>query len=298
MVLGFTGWMDGGSASTGTIDYLRKSLEATRFAEINPLDFYIFHFPVSTLPVSVISEQAQALVASVDPMAFAAVFRPHTEIEDGVIKKITYPKNEFFCSEQANLILFSGEEPHIRWGTYCDCVFAVAREFGVREMYFVGSVASPIPHTREPRIRASAPREDLKATLEAAGMGFGEYEGPSGLVTTLAHESVERGVEMRSLVVEVPHYPFLDMPTYPKSILKTTSALTNLLQLDVSLSDLSESTDVAEAKLKALMNENDEFRRLVRKLEEAYDREQSGADEALLRRLIDGIGLEGEDRRN
>lgn len=298
MVLGFTGWMDGGAVSTGTIDYLRKNLRATRFAQINSLDFYIFHFPLSTIPVSLFSDEARAVLASINPMEFAAVFRPHTEIEDGVIKEIVYPRNEFFCSEGSNVILFRGEEPHIRWGTYAECVFALAHEFAVKDIYFVGSVASPIPHTREPRIRASVANDELKAGLEDLGIGFGEYKGPSSLVTSLARQSVDKGIPMTSLVVEVPHYPFLDMPTYPKSILKAVSALAHLLCLDLNLTDLSESADAADASLNALMKENDEFRNLVKKLEEAYDREQSSADEALLRRLIDGIDLEGNDDRN
>ena len=102
---------------------------------------------------------------------------------------------------------------------------------------------------------------------------------------------------MRSLVVEVPHYPFLDLPTYPRSILKAASALSKLLHLDLSLADLYQSADEAEAKLNAVMEENDEFKELVTKLEEAYDLAESSADETLLRRLIDGIDLDGDERR-
>ena len=295
MVLGFTGWMDGGGVSTGTIRYLKDKLGAARFAEIKSLDFYIFNFPLSTIPISVLSDRARAVVASVNPMEFAAVFRPHTEIEDGIIKKLNYPRNEFWCSESSNLVLFSGEEPHIRWAAYSDCVFALAEQVGVKQFYFVGSVASPIPHTREPRIRASVPSEGLKAALKAAGIDFTDYKGPASIVTSLARQSIDKGIEMRSLVVEVPHYPFLDMPTYPKSILKATSALNELLHFDLRLADLYEATDVAEAKLNAIMEENDEFKELVTKLEKAYDREESSADQELLRRLIDGIGLEADE---
>ena len=295
MVLGFTGWMDGGRVSTGTIDYLKDKLGASRFAEINSLDFYIYNFPVSAIPVSVYSDHANAVIASINPMEFAAVFRPHTEIVNGVIEKLTYPENEFWCSQGSNLMFFSGEEPHIRWGAYCDCIFALAEKFAVKQFYFVGSVASAIPHTREPRIHASVPTADLKSPLEGADIGFTDYEGPASIVTSLARQSVARGIEMTSLVVEVPHYPFLDVATYPKSILKATATLSRLLHLDLSLADLRQSADVAEARLNATMQENDEFGELVAKLEQAYDSEQSGADEERLRRLIHSIDLEEEN---
>ncbi|MFQ6130468.1 MAG: PAC2 family protein [Armatimonadota bacterium] len=294
LVLGLTGWMDGGSVSTGTVSYLRDKLGATKFAEIEPLDFYIFHFPVSTVPVSVQSAGGRLAITQVDPMQFAAVFRPHTRIEDGSIQEFTCPRNEFLCSERSDLILFSGEEPHVRWGAYCDCLFDLAEECGVKEFYFVGSVAGPVPHTREPRIRASVPRQDLKERLGAAGVEFTNYEGPASLVTLLAHQSVDRGIEMRSLVVEIPHYPFLEMPTYPKSILKATSALNTLLGLDLDLSDLRESSAKVDEKLDAVMEDSDEFRELVAKLERAYDYEESAAEEERLRRLIEMIDL-GDD---
>ena len=49
----------------------------------------------------------------------------------------------------------------------------------------------------------------------------------------------------------------------------------------------------ARAKLDELMRDNAEFRQLVEKLEEAYDYAVSDADEDLLRRLIDGLDIEG-----
>ena len=165
MVLGLTGWMDAGRVSTGTIDYLNEKLEATRFAEIDSLEFGILNFPVSTIPITVFSDRERTVVTSLDPMQFSALFRPHTEIEDGIIKEFSYQENQFFYSQAPDLILFSGEEPHIRWRTYSECMFGLAEQLGVKEFYFVGSVSSPIPHTREPRIRASVPNDELRERL-------------------------------------------------------------------------------------------------------------------------------------
>lgn len=298
MVLGFTGWMDGGRVSTGTIGYLDDKLAATVFAEIKPMDFYILHFPVSTIPISLYTEQGRAVLTSVNPMEFAAMFRPHTRISNGIIEELEYPQNEFSCSESSNLILFSGEEPHIRWGTYCEYLFQVAEDFGVQEIYFVGSVAGSVPHTREPRVRGSASSQALKAGLDAAGVEYSDYEGPASIVTSLTYQASERGISMRSLVVEVPHYPFLEMSTYPRSILKVASVLNVLLGLELDLTDLQDATEAADAKLNAIMEDHDEFRELVRKLEEAYDSEEPTPDEDLLKRLLDGIDLDGEGDRN
>ena len=60
LLLGFSGWMDGGDVSTGTIGLLAEKLEAEKIAEIKSDSFYLYNFPGS--------------------MEITALFRPHTKI--------------------------------------------------------------------------------------------------------------------------------------------------------------------------------------------------------------------------
>lgn len=294
MVLGFTGWMDGGHVSTGTIQHLSEALGARSLGDIDSLEFQILNFPVATMPVNIYVEGEEARVSAISPMEFSAIFRPHVEIRDGIIEELRYPRNELLYTKDPDLILMHGEEPHIRWGAYCDCVLQVAQEFGVAEMYFVGSVSSPIPHTREPRVHCSAASHELKEKPEAADAQFTDYSGPGSIVNLISMRSLECGIAMMNLVVEVPHYPFLDMPGYPKSIIRIMSVLGELTGLATDLSGLRRSADQAEAQLQRLMDENSEFKRLVERLEASHDYEEYEADEDLLRRLIDGIDLKGD----
>jgi hypothetical protein len=132
LLLGFSGWMDGGEVSTGTVKCLIDKLGAQGFAEIEPTGFYIYNFP--------------------GPMEMTALFRPHTKIKDGVIESYEVPSNTFFCSEESDLILFLGKEPNLCWEEYAECIFSVCSEFGVSMIYFIGSVEGLVPHTREPRL--------------------------------------------------------------------------------------------------------------------------------------------------
>jgi hypothetical protein len=45
LLLGLSGWMDGGEVSTGTVKSLINKLDARKFAEIEPTGFYIYSFP-------------------------------------------------------------------------------------------------------------------------------------------------------------------------------------------------------------------------------------------------------------
>ena len=47
MVLAFTGWMDGGDVSTGTVEWLASTLGARRVGAIDPEGYYISSFPGS-----------------------------------------------------------------------------------------------------------------------------------------------------------------------------------------------------------------------------------------------------------
>ena len=94
LVLAFSGWMDGGDVSTGTVRHLAALLHARPVAEIDAEPFYIYSAP--------------------GPMEVAALYRPHVEVHDGLIRKIELPSNTFYCHPAANLLLFLGKEPHLR----------------------------------------------------------------------------------------------------------------------------------------------------------------------------------------
>ena len=76
LVLAFTGWMDGGDVSTGTVKRLVDLLDADPVGEIDPEPFYIYSFPGS--------------------MEVAALFRPFVKLEDGLIRTIEMPSNTFY----------------------------------------------------------------------------------------------------------------------------------------------------------------------------------------------------------
>ncbi|MCA9069070.1 MAG: PAC2 family protein, partial [Planctomycetaceae bacterium] len=110
LLLAFSGWMDGGDVSTGTVRRLVELLDAEHVAEIDPEPFYIYNFP--------------------GPMEVAAIFRPHISIEEGLVQSLEMPSNTFFCAESSNLLLFVGDEPNLRWQTFGDAVLEFARRSG------------------------------------------------------------------------------------------------------------------------------------------------------------------------
>ena len=80
LIVGLSGWMDGGDVSTGTINWMARKLGAEKIAEIAPQGFYLYNFPGS--------------------MELTALFRPYTRIKEGLIETLQMPTNHFYCSEE------------------------------------------------------------------------------------------------------------------------------------------------------------------------------------------------------
>lgn len=270
LILGFTGWMDGGNVSTGTVIYIRDYLKAQFFAEIEPQDFYIFNFPGS--------------------MEEVAQFRPYVVIRNGLVTGVHYPQNHFFCSEENSIILFFGKEPNIRWNEYVENIFTLIAEFQVRRVYFAGSFGGLTPHTREPRVFCSVSDESLKNELFAYDLRFSEYEGPASITTFLTVLAKERGIEVVNLVAEIPMYV---QASNPKGIRAVCRVLFPLLNLDIPLDELDTMCNEFEGNVDKMVSAHPDLVEQIKKLEENYDQEILGDEknfrEWLRRRGIDQI---------
>jgi proteasome assembly chaperone (PAC2) family protein len=229
---------------------LIEKISAGGFAEIEPEGFYIYSFPGS--------------------MEITALFRPHARIRNGLIESYERPTDAFYYSEEQNLILFIGKEPHLRWEEFGDCIFSLCTEFGVVEIYFIGSVAGLVPHTREPRITCSVSDENLKKRFEQYGVRFTDYEGPASIITYLTVNAHKYNIDMATLMAMIPAYV---QGRNPKCIEAVTRRLVGILGLQIDLDDLRAVSDEFEKKLSEVVQEQPELAGNIRKLEEDYDNE-------------------------
>jgi proteasome assembly chaperone (PAC2) family protein len=255
MILGFSGWMDGGDVSTGTVEHLVDALAARELAEIQPGMFYIQSFPGS--------------------MEVSSLLRPHVAIEDGLVTRFEGPQNLFFCSEHNRLILFKGREPNLRWEEFGDCILDLATETETELVCFVGSVSGFVPHTKGPRAYGCASEEGLRPLLQQHNLQFSNYDGPGSFITYLMTRARERGLPMLSLVFEAPAYV---QGRNPKCINAAAQKLAGLLDLRVDLGHLETLAAQFESHLDGAVRERPEIAELVRKMEEDYDEESSQAD--------------------
>lgn len=250
LVLAFTGWMDGGDVSTGTVQRLVDLLGAQPLAEIDPEPFYIYNFPGS--------------------MELASLFRPAIRIEEGLIVSLEMPSDRFFVHSPANLVLFLGKEPNLRWREFGDCILDLARQVGVRRVLFVGSFGGSVPHTREPRLYVTCSDAGLLSEMSRYGMRRTAYEGPGSFTSYLLQRAPLANLEMTSLVAEVPGYL---QGRNPMCIEAVTRRLAKILRVPLDLAALRAESTEWELKVSQAVERDKELRETVRQLEDAYDNE-------------------------
>jgi proteasome assembly chaperone (PAC2) family protein len=203
-------------------------------------------------------------------MEMTALFRPHTQIHDGLIRSFEIPADAFYYSQENDLILFSGKEPNLNWKEFAECIFSLCEQFGVEMIYFIGSVAGLVPHTREPRLFCSVSDAELKETFRHYGVKFTNYEGPASIITYLTAYCRDRGLKMISLVATIPAYV---QGSNPKCIEAVTRRLVGMLDLQLKFDDLRLVSDEFEKKLSDIVQEQPELESNIQKLEEDYDNE-------------------------
>ncbi len=250
LVVGFSGWMDGGDVSTGTVRFLEKKLEAEKFAEIDPEHFFVFNLSGT--------------------MEQVAQYRPHVTIKNGLAEEFSFPSNQFSVSQKHNLVLFSGKEPNLLWRRFARCFFQVVETCSIKRIYFAGSVGGLTPHTREPRVFCSLSDEKYRDKLGGLDVRFSDYEGPSSFVNLLCAEAKQRDLEMINFVIDIPTYV---QATNPKGIAAVVKRVSRLLDLGISLEDLVVLGDEFERNIDELVAKMPDLAEQIKKLEENYDKE-------------------------
>lgn len=249
LVLAFTGWMDGGDVSTGTVKRLVDLLGAKAFADIDSEPFYLLHFP--------------------GPMELTALFRPHVKIADGRIVSFEMPSNTFY-SHEPGLALFLGKEPHLHWRGFGDAILELAQQVRLKRILFVGSFGGSVPHTREPRLYVTASSDQMLKELQPYARRRTEYEGPGSFTSYLLTRAPAAGLELASLVAEIPGYL---QGRNPMSIEAVTRRLAKILQLPLDLQALRTESNEWELEMSRVVEKDKKMMKIVKELEEAYDDE-------------------------
>jgi proteasome assembly chaperone (PAC2) family protein len=243
LVCAFKGWNDAGEAATSALTFMGASLEASRFALIDPEEFVDFQ---ST--------------------------RPSVRLVDGLSRKIEWPEFEFYEARvpraPRDLILLSGPEPAMRWRTFCDKVIELAEAIGVQLVVTLGALLADVPHTRPVAITGMASDQGL---IDRLGLTPPTYEGPTGIVGVLHAACSDAGMPSASLWAAVPHY--VAVAPNPKGALALLRRLESLVGVTVDAMQLESAAADYDRQVSRAVELDPEVQAFVERLERAADEE-------------------------
>ena len=239
LICAFKGWNDGGEAASIAAQYLKDRWEATKFAELDPEEFFDFQ-----------------------------VTRPTVRLVDGVSRVIDWPTGEFSAASPGNrdVVLFTAAEPNVRWRTFTTSIIDAARKIGSELVVTLGAFLTDVPHSRPVPVVGSASDEK---TAQRLGLARSQYEGPTGIVGVVHDASLRAGLPSISLWAAVPHY--LPAAPNPKAALALVERASALLGVPVNTEGLRRATATWEEGVVRLVGESEELSEYVNRLEAAAD---------------------------
>jgi proteasome assembly chaperone (PAC2) family protein len=238
LICAFTGWNDAGDAASTALSFLGGSLGATRFAQVDPEDFYDFQ-----------------------------TVRPKVKLVDGETREIIWPAVEIFVARvpraPRDLVLLGGPEPSLHWRSFTTLITDLAEALGVQLVVSLGALLADVPHSLPVQISGSA---SDPALTERLGLHPSGYEGPTGIVGVLHASCAARGIPSASLWASVPHY--VAAAPNPKAALALVRRLEGLVGVAVDGSDLEAAATDYERQVGLAVQSDPDVQAFVERLEQ------------------------------
>ncbi|HEX8122307.1 MAG TPA: PAC2 family protein [Solirubrobacteraceae bacterium] len=245
LVCAFKGWNDAGDAASAALSFVGASFGATRFATIDPEDFFDFQ-----------------------------ATRPRISIVDGGTREITWPAVEVFAARipraPRDLILVQGSEPSMRWRTFCALVVDLAEALGTQLVVSLGALLADVPHSRPVGITGLASEPSLVTRLNVSTAA---YEGPTGIVGVLHAACADAGIPTASLWASVPHY--VAAAPNPKAALALVRHLEQLVGVSVDAGELESAASDYERQVNLAVQSDPDVQAFVERLEQAVEEEEA-----------------------
>ncbi len=245
LICAFKGWNDAADSASSALSFVGTALNATRFATIDPEEFYDFQS-----------------------------VRPRVKLVDNHARAIEWPAVELYEARvpraPRDLVLMVGTEPSMRWRTFTRVIVDLAEALGTQLVVTMGALLADVPHTRPVSVTGLASDQGLVARL---GLTRSSYEGPTGIVGVLHAACQDAGLPSASLWAAVPHY--IAAAPNPKAALALVRKLEGLVGVAVDATDLEDAAGDYDRQVNAAVQSDPDVQAFVEQLEQAAGTEES-----------------------
>lgn len=235
MVAAFEGWNDGGHAASNALKHLIQAFEAEKFASLDPEEFYVF------------SES-----------------RPEVRLVDGQTRALSWQTNDFYHAQlpgtDRDVILFLGEEPNLKWRTYCDSLLSVAYRLEVSRVVTLGAYLADVLYTLPVQVNGFSSDLDLEGRY---GLRRSNYEGPTGIVGVFADHCRMQNLPTLSLWAGAPYY--ISIPN-PKAVHALLGKFREIFSVDMELGAMEKEMENFDNEINDVVAKDPSVAAYVREL--------------------------------
>jgi proteasome assembly chaperone (PAC2) family protein len=241
MLAGFTGWNDAGDAASTASRTMIEAWGAEPLAEIDPELFTDF-----------------------------ATVRPHVRLDDDHHRSIVWPTVGVWSISLpgGDVILVLGPEPALRWRLFCEQLVGITERFGASMAITLGALLADVPHSRPVPLIGTATDDALIDRFE---LQRSQYEGPTGIVGVLHDALRNAGLSTASLWAAVPGYAS-QVPS-PKAASALIERACSMIGTPAPLGSLAEGAAEYDARVAALIGDDDDLVEYLDRLEQISDDE-------------------------
>jgi proteasome assembly chaperone (PAC2) family protein len=252
LIMAFAGWNDAAEAATAAVRYLVRTWSATKFADVDPEEFYDF-----------------------------TQVRPRVRLTSDLQRRVRWPSNNIYYHADPALsrdyLLMAGIEPQLRWRGFCGAIMDLIRRLNVKQVLLLGGLVADVPHTRPIRVTGSSTDSELSHRLETLNMlRQSRYEGPTGIVGVLSDTLRVENVPCSSLWATVPHYI---SSVNPRATLALLTRLQVLFDILVPLASLEREAQEFDQQVAKAVERDPDVASYVRRLEESALEEDEAPSE-------------------
>jgi PAC2 family len=270
MIAAFEGWNDAADAASNAVRHLAEVLDADLFGAMDAEDYYDFQVNRPTLAINEDGEREMVWPTTRFSVARVPVAGPAGAAKsggaDGESGAPDGPDQPEVEPRVRDVVLVHGIEPNMRWQSFSEELFDLARDLGVSTVVVLGALLADVPHTRPVPVSGSSGDPDLCA---AHGLELPTYQGPTGINGVLQELARQEEIPLVSFWAAVPHY--VAQAPCPKATLALIRRLEDLLDLAIPAGDLPQEAQEWESGVDELAGEDSEVAEYVRSLEEAKD---------------------------
>lgn len=235
----FTGWNDAGDAASMAIRTMIETTGARALAEIDP-----------------------------EPFTDFATVRPHVRLDARRHREIVWPTVGIWSASLpgTDVVFVLGPEPALQWRRFCGQLVELAQRAGSPLVLTLGALLADVPHTRPVQLVGTATDHDL---IDRFDLEPSRYEGPTGIVGVLQHAVTDAGIPAASLWAAVPGYAS-QIPS-PRAAAALVERACSLIGSPVPNSGLLVEAEAYDARLQALVGEDQDLELYVARLESIID---------------------------